>query len=81
MIYNGVVPFLTDLYPCVLRPTAAELLKHPFFRKAKDKKFIQQMFTQSGPKPTAPSGKARSSLVIILTLLFALTDHRALKYH
>lgn len=42
------------------RPTAAELLKHPFFKKAKDKKFVQQMFSQSGPKPTAPSGKVRT---------------------
>ncbi|XP_037089676.1 serine/threonine-protein kinase OSR1-like [Pollicipes pollicipes] len=42
------------------RPTASELLKHPFFKKAKDKKFIQQMFTQSGPKPTDRSAKVRT---------------------
>lgn len=31
------------------RPTATELLKHPFFKKAKDKKFLQQILLQGGP--------------------------------
>lgn len=31
------------------RPTATELLKHPFFRKAKDRKYLQQTLVAIGP--------------------------------
>lgn len=31
------------------RPTAAELIKHPFFKKAKDKKYLQQTLVAIGP--------------------------------
>lgn len=31
------------------RPTASELLKHPFFKKAKDKKFLTQTLLATGP--------------------------------
>lgn len=31
------------------RPTATELLKHPFFRKAKDKRYLQQTLVSIGP--------------------------------
>lgn len=31
------------------RPTSAELLKHPFFKKAKDKKYLQQTLVAIGP--------------------------------
>lgn len=31
------------------RPTAAELLKHPFFKKSKDKKFLQTTLVPTGP--------------------------------
>ncbi|XP_050696364.1 serine/threonine-protein kinase OSR1-like isoform X4 [Eriocheir sinensis] len=31
------------------RPTALELLKHPFFKKAKDKKYLQSVLLQGGP--------------------------------
>ncbi|CAH1369538.1 hypothetical protein MTP99_010948 [Tenebrio molitor] len=31
------------------RPTASELLKHPFFKKAKDKKYLQQTLVAIGP--------------------------------
>lgn len=31
------------------RPTASELLKHPFFRRAKDKKYLQSVLLQGGP--------------------------------
>ncbi|KAF7410550.1 hypothetical protein HZH68_004931 [Vespula germanica] len=31
------------------RPTATELLKHPFFKKAKDKKYLQQTLVAIGP--------------------------------
>ncbi|XP_066973863.1 serine/threonine-protein kinase OSR1 isoform X10 [Macrobrachium rosenbergii] len=31
------------------RPTAQELLKHPFFKKARDKKYLQSVLLQGGP--------------------------------
>lgn len=31
------------------RPTATELLKHPFFKKAKDKKYLTQTLVAIGP--------------------------------
>ncbi|XP_063846430.1 serine/threonine-protein kinase OSR1-like isoform X3 [Scylla paramamosain] len=31
------------------RPTASELLKHPFFKRAKDKKYLQSVLLQGGP--------------------------------
>ncbi|CAH0556663.1 unnamed protein product [Brassicogethes aeneus] len=31
------------------RPTASELLKHPFFKKAKDKRYLQQTLVAIGP--------------------------------
>ena len=31
------------------RPTASELLKHPFFKKAKDKKYLMQTLLATGP--------------------------------
>lgn len=31
------------------RPSAGELLKHPFFKKAKDKKYLQQTLVANGP--------------------------------
>lgn len=31
------------------RPSATELLKHPFFKKAKDKKYLQQTLVAIGP--------------------------------
>lgn len=31
------------------RPSASELLKHPFFKKAKDKKYLQQTLVAIGP--------------------------------
>lgn len=32
-----------------LRPTATELLKHPIFKKAKDKKYLQSTLIAIGP--------------------------------
>ncbi|KAK6622149.1 STE20/SPS1- proline-alanine-rich protein kinase [Polyplax serrata] len=40
------------------RPPAAELLKHPFFRKAKDKKYLQQTLVAIGPSVEARVQKA-----------------------
>ncbi|KAL0276968.1 UNVERIFIED_CONTAM: hypothetical protein PYX00_004415 [Menopon gallinae] len=40
------------------RPTATELLKHPFFRKAKDKKYLQQTLVAIGPSVEARVQKA-----------------------
>lgn len=31
------------------RPTATELLKHPFFKKAKDRKYLTQTLVAIGP--------------------------------
>ncbi len=44
------------------RPTATELLKHPFFKnKAKDRKFLQQSLVITAPSIDARVQKARSS--------------------
>ncbi|EEB18040.1 serine/threonine-protein kinase OSR1, putative [Pediculus humanus corporis] len=40
------------------RPPASELLKHPFFRKAKDKKYLQQTLVAIGPSVEARVQKA-----------------------
>ncbi|XP_071521667.1 serine/threonine-protein kinase OSR1 isoform X2 [Panulirus ornatus] len=42
------------------RPTACELLKHPFFRKAKDKKYLQSVLLQGGPSIEERVSKSRS---------------------
>lgn len=31
------------------RPSASELLKHPFFKRAKDKKYLHQNLVVNGP--------------------------------
>lgn len=38
---------LSILFVC--RPTATELLKHPIFKKAKDKKYLQSTLIAIGP--------------------------------
>ncbi|XP_065348279.1 serine/threonine-protein kinase OSR1 isoform X1 [Cloeon dipterum] len=40
------------------RPSATELLKHPFFKKAKDRKFLQQTLVTMGPSIETRSQKA-----------------------
>lgn len=35
------------------RPTATELLKHPFFKKAKDRKYLTQTLVAIGPSMEA----------------------------
>ncbi|MPC22445.1 Serine/threonine-protein kinase OSR1 [Portunus trituberculatus] len=42
------------------RPTASELLKHPFFRRAKDKKYLQSVLLQGGPSIEERVAKSRS---------------------
>jgi hypothetical protein len=39
--------FINVWFHC--RPTATELLKHPFFKKAKDRKYLQQTLVAIGP--------------------------------
>ncbi|CAG9814065.1 unnamed protein product [Phaedon cochleariae] len=41
------------------RPTAAELLKHPFFKKAKDKKYLQSTLVAIGPSLETRVEKAK----------------------
>lgn len=40
------------------RPTASELLKHPFFKKAKDKKYLCQTLVATGPSMKTRVNKA-----------------------
>lgn len=40
------------------RPTASELLKHPFFKKAKDKKYLMQTLLSTGPSMKTRVNKA-----------------------
>ncbi|KAK4316907.1 hypothetical protein Pmani_011980 [Petrolisthes manimaculis] len=48
---KGIKKMITDCLQKdpTKRPTASELLKHPFFRKAKDKKYLQSVLLQGGP--------------------------------
>jgi len=39
------------------RPSAAELLKHPFIKKAKDKEFLKQRLLQAVTTPASPDAK------------------------
>ncbi|XP_065560895.1 serine/threonine-protein kinase OSR1-like isoform X2 [Artemia franciscana] len=43
------------------RPTATELLKHPFFKKARDKKFLQETLLSNSPGLESRSQKAKVS--------------------
>lgn len=43
------------------RPTATELLKHPFFKKAKDKKYLQQTLFSVAPSMESRAQKAAST--------------------
>lgn len=53
-----------SLYVLLLfRPTATELLKHPFFKKAKDKKYLQQTLVAIGPSLETRVQKVRSHLI------------------
>lgn len=44
------------------RPTATELLKHPFFKKAKDRKYLQQTLVAIGPSLETRVQKVRTTL-------------------
>lgn len=46
---------------CISRPTASELLKHPFFKKAKDRKYLQQTLVAIGPSLETRVQKVRKS--------------------
>jgi serine/threonine-protein kinase OSR1/STK39 len=43
------------------RPTAAELLKHQFFKKSKDKKFLQQVLVTGTPAPETNQRAAKKT--------------------
>lgn len=49
------------------RPTASELLKHPFFRKAKDKKYLQSVLLQGGPSIEERVAKVRTNLILYVS--------------
>ena len=49
------------------RPTATELLKHPFFKKAKDKKYLQQTLVAIGP-----SLETRVQKVFLLSIICSI---------
>lgn len=58
------------------RPTANELLKHPFFKKAKDKKYLQQTLVAIGPSLETRVQKVREHTDIVssvIVLLFHFT--------
>lgn len=46
------------------RPTAAELLKHAFFKKAKDRKYLTQTLVAIGPSMAARVHKVCSWLCL-----------------
>lgn len=48
-IQNYKINIIINNDLCYFRPTATELLKHPFFKKAKDKKYLQQTLVAIGP--------------------------------
>jgi len=45
LFYNNEKNYIFVFY----RPTATELLKHPIFKKAKDKKYLQSTLIAIGP--------------------------------
>lgn len=51
----------------VFRPTATELLKHPFFKKAKDKKYLQQTLVAIGPSLETRVQKVRTYIYILFS--------------
>lgn len=52
------------------RPTASELLKHQFFKRAKDKKYLQQTLVAIGP-----SLETRVQKVNELKLFFCILNY------
>lgn len=44
------------------RPTATELLKHPFFKKAKDRKYLTQTLVAIGPSMETRVHKVYSNI-------------------
>lgn len=52
------------------RPTATELLKHPFFKKAKDRKYLTQTLVAIGP-----SMETRVNKVTIFTYMLTSLSH------
>lgn len=48
---NAIQMTILHLYniDIFFRPSATELIKHPFFKKAKDRKYLQQTLVSIGP--------------------------------
>lgn len=53
------------------RPTATELLKHPFFKKAKDKKYLTQTLVAIGPSMETRVHKVCCTLLISYIILLS----------
>lgn len=54
------------------RPSASELLKHPFFKKAKDKKYLQQTLVAIGPSLETRIQKVAILIPLIKLLIINL---------
>lgn len=63
------------------RPTATELLKNPFFKKAKDKKYLQQTLIAIGPSLETRVLKVNIlNFLIIIFKLYIIAHFEYIKY-
>ena len=51
---------------CLCRPTAAELLKHPFFKKAKESDFLVQTIIEKGPSFASRAKRVSYALLVVI---------------
>ena len=57
-------PILQFLSHVICRPTATELLKHPFFKKAKENDFLVQAIIEKGPSFASRAKRVRPLLAL-----------------